>query len=116
MALRRSTSLRWLGVVVPILLVAAVLRLWGLPDTPPGPHYDEAANGILAAEIARGQKIPLFIPSYTGKEALFFYGVAAAMRGLGVGLLALRLTAALFGLLTVAATGWAVPGPRPAFP
>jgi hypothetical protein len=104
----RFTSPRVLGVAALILLIAAALRLGGLPDVPPGPHYDEAANGILAAEIADGVKRPVFIPSYTGKEVLFFYMTAAAMRILGVGLLALRLTSALTGLLTVGATVWLV--------
>jgi 4-amino-4-deoxy-L-arabinose transferase-like glycosyltransferase len=88
---------RVLGVAVLILLIAAALRMWGLPKVPPGPHYDEAANGILAAEIANGVKTPVFIPSYTGKEVLFFYMTAAAMKVLGVGLLALRLTSTLVG-------------------
>jgi hypothetical protein len=101
-------------LIVLTLLVAAALRLWGLPGIPPGPHYDEAANGVLSAEIALGNKVPIFIPSYTGKEVLFFYGAAAGMRLLGpvaslsnhADLLALRLTSALFGLLTVVATAW----------
>ncbi|MFN2283135.1 MAG: hypothetical protein ACK2UQ_01845, partial [Anaerolineae bacterium] len=86
-----------LVVSVLILLGAAILRFWGIPEIPPGPHYDEAANGILATEIARGVKTPLFIPSYTGKEVFFFYSVGAVMRLLGTGVLALRLTAAFFG-------------------
>ena len=90
------------------LAVAAGLRLAYLPDLPLGLHYDEAANGILAGEIARGTALPVFIPSYTGKEVLFFYLAAGAMRALGEGVLALRLTAALCGLATVAAAGWSV--------
>jgi 4-amino-4-deoxy-L-arabinose transferase-like glycosyltransferase len=102
------------GIIVLTLLVAAALRLWGLPGIPPGPHYDEAANGVLSAEIALHEKAPIFIPSYTGKEVLFFYGAAAGMRLLGpvvslsnhADLLALRLASALFGLLTVVAAAW----------
>jgi len=102
----RSANHLVIGVIALTLLVAAALRLWALPQVPPGPHYDEAANGVLAAEIATGQKTPIFIPAYTGKEVLFFYAAAAWMRLLGADLLALRLTAALSGLLTVAATAW----------
>ena len=91
-----------------VLLVAAGLRLYRLPELPLGLHYDEAANGILAGEIARGVKTPVFIPSYTGKEVLFFYWAALWMKLLGVTPLALRLSAALAGLATVAATVWAV--------
>jgi len=91
-----------------ILLVAAGLRLYRLPELPLGLHYDEAANGILASEIARGANIPVFIPSYTGKEVLFFYWAGLWIKLLGATVLALRLSAALAGLATVAATVWAV--------
>ena len=100
-----------------VLLVAAGLRLYRLPTLPVGLHYDEAANGILAGEIAAGLKHPVFIPSYTGKEVLFFYWAALWMRLLGSTPFALRLSAALLGLLTVAATVWAagelLGGPSP---
>ncbi|MDY7078476.1 MAG: hypothetical protein SXV54_16295, partial [Chloroflexota bacterium] len=101
---------RWLFVIalLLVLLVAAGLRLYRLPELPLGLHYDEAANGILAAEIARGIKTPVFIPSYTGKEVLFFYWAGLWMKLLGVTPLALRLSAALAGLATVATTVWAV--------
>ncbi len=69
----KSNQKQWWLLLTLIILVAAALRLWGLPGIPPGPHYDEAANGVLAAEIARGDERPLFITSYTGKEVLFFY-------------------------------------------
>jgi len=90
-----------------ILLVATGLRLYRLPELPLGLHYDEAANGILAGEIARGVKTPIFIPSYTGKEVLFFYWTALWMKLLGATPLALRLSAALAGVATVVATVWA---------
>ena len=41
-----------------ILLVAAGLRLYRLPELPLGLHYDEAATGILAGEIASGASRP----------------------------------------------------------
>ena len=105
-----TRSHRWLFAVtlLLVLLVAAGLRLYRLPELPLGLHYDEAANGILAGEIARGAKTPVFIPSYTGKEVLFFYWAALWMKLLGLTPLALRLSAALMGLATVAATVWAV--------
>ena len=81
--------------------MAGFLRLYRLESLPPGPYYDEAANGILASEIASGQSRPLFIKSYTGKEVLHFYATAAVMKVFGSSLLALRLTSAFFGILTV---------------
>lgn len=86
--------------------IAATLRLTGLPETPPGVHYDEAANGVLAAEIGLHGNRPIFIASYTGKEVLFFYLAGGLMRLVGDSVFTLRLTAAFVGLLTVAATYW----------
>lgn len=88
------------------LMTAATLRLTDLPQVPPGVHYDEAANGVLASEIAFQGKRPLFITSYTGKEVLFFYLAGGLMRLLGDSLFTLRLTSALVGVMTVAAVYW----------
>lgn len=94
------TQTLWLAVLC--LLVAAALRLAWLNTFPPGLHYDLAANVTLAGDIAwRGYR-PVFISSYTGKEALFFYFVAGLMRLLGETPFTLRLTAAYSALLTVA--------------
>jgi hypothetical protein len=103
-----NRSPRWPLAVALVLICAAAasLRLIGLPSLPLGLHYDEAANGILAAEIARGAEQPIFIASYTGKEVLFFYWAAAWMRALGESTLALRLTSAVAGLCTVGAAAW----------
>ncbi|MCP4360108.1 MAG: phospholipid carrier-dependent glycosyltransferase [Chloroflexi bacterium] len=88
------------------LMVSATLRLPDLSHTPPGVHYDEAANGVLAAEIGLEGKRPLFISSYTGKEVLFFYLAGGLMRLIGDSVSTLRLTAAAIGILTVATTYW----------
>jgi 4-amino-4-deoxy-L-arabinose transferase-like glycosyltransferase len=93
-------------LILLVVAVAAGLRLWGLPQPPAGPYYDEAANGILAASIAEGDYRPLFITSYTGKEVLYFYLAAAMVKIIGPGLLALRLTSALIGAVTVLALYW----------
>jgi 4-amino-4-deoxy-L-arabinose transferase-like glycosyltransferase len=88
------------------LLTAATLRLSDLPQIPAGVHYDEAANGILAAEIGLQGERPLFITSYTGKEVLFFYLAGGLIRLVGDSIFTLRLTAALVGIVTVAAVYW----------
>jgi 4-amino-4-deoxy-L-arabinose transferase-like glycosyltransferase len=88
------------------LMVATTLRFPDLPTAPPGVHYDEAANGVLAAEIGLKGKRPIFISSYTGKEVLFFYLAGGLMRLLGDSVFTLRFTSALVGLVTVAATYW----------
>ncbi|MBC8249212.1 MAG: glycosyltransferase family 39 protein, partial [Anaerolineales bacterium] len=93
-----------LALLLVVLLVGLFLRVYGLHDTPPGLHYDEAANAILASDIARGQARPLFIEAYTGKEVLFFYLAGVSMRLLGASVFSLRLTSALIGTITVLIT------------
>ena len=95
-----------LALMVLCLLIAAALRFPDLQLTPPGLHYDEAANGILAGDIGLRGERPIFISSYTGKEAAFFYLAGGLMRLVGESLFSLRLTAAYLGILTVAATYW----------
>ncbi len=88
------------------LLTAATLRLSNLEQVPAGVHFDEAANGILAAEIGLKGERPIFITSYTGKEVLFFYLAGGLIRLVGDSVFTLRLTAGLVGILTVAAVYW----------
>lgn len=100
------TQRRTLALLILCLLTAAILRLPDLANTPPGLHYDEAANAILAGDIGLRGDRPLFIESYTGKEVLFFYLAGGLMRLVGESVFTLRLTAAYVGLLTVAAAYW----------
>ena len=81
----RGVRRLFLAALLLVVLVAAVLRLYDLPRTPLGLHYDEAANGILASGIASGNDRPLFITAYTGKEVLFFYWAALSMKLLAGG-------------------------------
>lgn len=97
------TQRRALFWMVACLLLAALLRLPALTRFPPGLHYDEAANAILAGDIGLRGARPIFISSYTGKEVLFFYLAGGVMRLVGESVFALRLTAACLGLLTVTA-------------
>ena len=95
---------RFFWLLVITLLIAAGLRLWEIGTLPPGLHYDEAADTIIAQQIARGESAPIFVAAYTGKEVLFFYWAAAWMKLIGPSLFAMRLAAALLGVLTVAVT------------
>lgn len=95
-----------MGLMIVCLWVAAALRFPGLTTAPPPIHYDEAANGIIVQEIAFQGYRPVFIPSYTGKDVLFFYLAGGMARLAGGSVFTLRYTAALVGVLTVAATYW----------
>ncbi len=99
---------RFFWLLVLTLLIAAFLRLWQIGTLPPGLHYDEAADTIIAQQIARGESSPLFVEAYTGKEVLFFYWAAAWMKIVGPSVFAMRLAAAVLGVLTVAMTYWTV--------
>jgi 4-amino-4-deoxy-L-arabinose transferase-like glycosyltransferase len=105
--MERLTRNHVLAFMLVCLLAAAALRFHILPDLPPGLHYDEAANAILSAEIGRGESLPVFIESYTGKEVFFFYLAGGLMRLVGESVFALRLAAAFVGILTIAVTYWA---------
>ena len=94
-AMNRLTRTHALAFMVFCLLVAAALRLPDLPNAPPGLHYDEAANGLLSADIGLGGELPIFISSYTGKEVLFFYLAGTMMRLIGASVFSLRLDSRL---------------------
>ncbi|MEM9775227.1 MAG: glycosyltransferase family 39 protein, partial [Chloroflexota bacterium] len=91
-------------ILIAVLLCAFWLRVHQLEQFPAGLHFDEAANAILSSEIAFDGYRPIFISSYTGKEAFFFYAAGLLMNRIGSSIFALRLTAGFFGLLTIAAT------------
>lgn len=96
------TRTRWTAVV-GLLWLAALLRWVDLPHLPYGLWYDEAYYGLDALRVLEGH-LALFFPENNGREPLFIYLVAGAMAILGPTPYALRLTASMIGVLTVAAT------------
>ena len=92
----------WWLALAALTLLAVGLRLWQLDSAPAGLNVDEAAEGLMALEILRGAR-PVFFSSYTGQEAGYMYLVAAAIAALGQNALAVRLPAALAGVLLVPA-------------
>jgi len=99
---------RFFWLLVVTLLSAAFLRLWQLDTLPPGLHYDEAADTIIAQQIARGESAPIFVAAYTGKEVLFFYWAAAWMNLIGRPVFAMRLAAAMLASSPWPITYWTV--------
>lgn len=94
---------RWACWLAFILLAAAALRLPALDRIPPGFQFDEAYNAIDALRVMQGDR-PLFLPANGGREVLYTYLQALMIWLLGANVAALRLTSALLGLLTIAAT------------
>ena len=94
--------LTWILILVTIA-VGAYLRFRNLGQIPPGLHFDEAANGMDGLNVWKGQ-LHIFFPANNGREPLFLYLVAGAVRLFGNTALAVRLPAAMVGTLAIAAT------------
>ncbi len=103
-----SKRLFWL--ILPILLLASVLRLYRLDSVPPSPYWEEVALGYDAYSIAQtgkdhhGNAYPIVaFPSYGDfKPSGYFYAIVPFVKLLGLSILAVRLPSALAGILSVA--------------
>ena len=98
-----SSRLPWVAAILAIVAVGAYLRFRNLGQIPPGLHFDEAANGMDGLNVWKGQ-LHIFFPANNGREPLFIYLVAGAVRLFGNTALAVRLPAAMVGTLAIAAT------------
>lgn len=85
-----------------IILLGAALRLWQL-GAQPGLYRDEAFYGLDALNLLNGE-LQLYFPANNGREPLFIYLVAFSIKILGNTPLAIRLPAALVGILLIPAT------------
>lgn len=91
-----------------IILLAALLRLWGLGSVPVSPDWDEAALGYNAYSILHtgkdeyGTVMPLILKSFDDyKPALYAYTIIPFIPFFDLTLLAVRLPSALLGILSV---------------
>ncbi|MCK5919939.1 MAG: glycosyltransferase family 39 protein, partial [Methylococcales bacterium] len=109
--LQSSKVARWqsgkvVALFVLILATAVSLRLYSLPNIPPGLTHDEADHGITAWNIVNGSRAVYFTIGY-GREPLYDYATAAVMSLLGPTFMAGRLTAVAFSLCTlIGMTAW----------
>ena len=88
-------------ILLLLLLLAAGLRLWQLDQLPPGLFFDEAFNGVDVRAVSTGQAFPLYFLDNNGREPLFIYLAAFFVWVFGPTPYALRLCAAVIGVLTV---------------
>ncbi len=93
--------------VILSLLFGAFLRFHQLGVVPPGLHYDFAANAIFANEIAFNNWREIFITAYTGKEVLYFYTAGLFFYFIQSSIFILQYTAAIYGILGIAAVYFA---------
>ncbi len=93
-----------------IILIAAILRLWGLGTIPPSPDWDEAALGYNAYSIMQtgrdeyGKQFPIILQSFDDyKPALYAYLTMLPISLFGFTTFSVRLPSAILGILTVLA-------------
>ena len=93
---------RWELLLVALLTgVAAFLRLYRLADLPPGLHGDEAWTGLDALRILDEGWIGPYVGSALGQPTGPLYFTALIFKLSDVSLFTLRLSIALFGIVTV---------------
>ncbi|MBI3243935.1 MAG: glycosyltransferase family 39 protein [Chloroflexi bacterium] len=99
---RRATLL----TLAAITLAAFFLRYWQLTTLPPGYWFDEGHKSLVALEIVRGLRAPIYVTDYDGIEAGFFWLLAGWFKLFGPGYYGARALSALLGALTVPTTFW----------
>jgi 4-amino-4-deoxy-L-arabinose transferase-like glycosyltransferase len=98
-AIRRLNWVVYKPAVVLTLLVGAFLRFWNL--TAVGLEHDEVANWLIDRSILAGKHAIYFQEAY-GHEAGFHYLQTLSVALIGDHALALRLPAALLGVVLIA--------------
>lgn len=101
----------WVPVVLgAILVLAGVVRTYDLVDNPPGFFTDEASSGYNAYAVLHtgkdehGERLPLFFKSFGEyRPPIFVYSQIPLIAVLGLSELSVRLTSAIYGMLTVLA-------------
>lgn len=98
-------------LLTAIIILAAVLRLWGLGAVPASPDWDEAALGYNAYSLLQtgrdeyGKFMPIVFQSFNDyKPAVYSYFIIPLLPFFGLTTFAVRLPSAILGILTVLAT------------
>ncbi len=91
-----EAPVRAIGPVVLLTLLALYLRLFRIEQIPPGLQGDELFNAIDSLQIGPGFW-PVFFEGNNGREALYFYFMAASLRLFGESIWAIRLPSVLLG-------------------
>ena len=99
------TRKHFLALVTLTLLVAAFLRIWQLAIYPPGPHYDEAAELLIARSIAfGGARFFPMVEAYQGREVLYYYLNVPLLTFVNNGMFSLRVLSVFCNIITIAAS------------
>ena len=95
-------------ILFGIVILAAILRLWGLGSVPPSPDWDEVALGYDAYSIIHtgkdefGKFLPVVLRSFDDyKPALYAYLTIPSVLLFGLSTFAVRFPSAIFGIISV---------------
>ena len=95
-------------ILIPVILLAAVLRFYQLGQNPPSLDWDETAHGYNAYSILKtgrdeyGYKFPLYFRSFDDyKPPIYTYLVVPAVAIFGLNDFAVRFPSAFLGVLAV---------------
>jgi len=91
------------GILIGIIIIAAILRYYQLATLPFGTWYDEADISQAAQKVLLNPDYrPIFITGTSNDHALHFFAIAALVFNyLGVSTWSLRVVTAAFGVLGV---------------
>jgi|GEM_PF-1815290 len=91
-----------------LTLLAALARFMVIESIPPGYWYDEAHKSIIALEIVRGLRAPIYVTDIQGLESGYFWLLAGVFKIFGASYFATRYLSAFIGTLTVPLTFWSI--------
>lgn len=100
--LARPTRRQVAVSLVAITAVGASLRLWMIDAVPVGLFFDVAANLFDVLEIRDGHW-PIWFPRNNGREPMMLYAEALVSLVTGPNILAAKLAAAAFGIVSIPA-------------
>lgn len=84
-----------------ILAAGIFFRVWQLDSIPPGLQYDEAYNGVDGIKAFENNDYKVFYKDNNGREGFYINAVGLSLKVFGVNNFSLRLTSAIFGILTL---------------
>ncbi len=88
-------------LILIIILLASWLRLWRLPEAPPGFWFDESYNAMDTLWMLETHSPQLFFVGNNGREPMLHYLALAPLTILGASPFTMRLVAALIGIITI---------------
>jgi len=87
-----------------ILAIAVFFRLYKLNEIPPALYPDVAVNGVNASQALSTGDFKVFYTDNNGREGLFMNLIALSFFIFGQSVWAIKIVAAIFGILTVLGT------------